>query len=145
MTPIQPVTVTDADATAHEIATLQSAIRETQKRLYELRAAFSAYMQAENSSVWTDGRVKATLKPGAPAYLVNELRAALGEIVEPEALDKLIVHGEQCRACQGTGTAPDRVDGVAANALKRRGDKYRDALDRNCVRADPSLVVEEVK
>ena len=85
------------------------------------------------------------LKPGAPTYLVNELRAALGEILEPEALNKLIVHGEQCRACQGSGTAADRVDGVVANSIKRRGDKYRDALDRNCVRADPTLVVEEVK
>jgi len=129
----------------HTIHTLKSAIRETQRLLYETTAAVLAYMQAENSTVWTDGKVTATLKPGAPTYLVNEVRAVLGEILEPEALDKLIVSGEQCRACQGSGTAADKVDGVVANSIKRRGDKYRDALDRNCVRADPQLVVEDVK
>ena len=147
-TTMQPqITVTEAtaDATAHEIVVLASAIRETQRRLYELRAAFTAYMQAENASTWTDGKRKATLKLGNPSYLVNEVRAALGEILEPEALDKLIVHGEQCRACQGSGTAADRIDSVVANSIKRRGDKYRDALDRNCVRSDPTLSVEEVK
>ena len=129
----------------HTIHTLKSAIRETQRLLYETTAAGLAYMQAENSTVWTDGKVSATLKLGNPSYLVNEVRAALGEILEPEALDKLIVHGEQCRACQGSGTAADRIDSVVANSIKRRGDKYRDALDRNCVRSDPTLSVEEVK
>ena len=147
-TAIQPqIIVTEHNVAehVHTIHTLKSAIRETQKLLYETTAAVLAYMQAENSTVWTDGKVSATLKPGAPSYLVNEVRAALGEILEPEALDKLIVHGEQCRACQGSGTAADRIDGVVANSIKRRGDKFRDALDRNCVRADPQLVVEGVK
>ena len=147
MTTLQPVTVTEstADAAAFEIATLQSAIRETQKRLFELRAAFAAYMQAEGASTWSDGKHKATLKPGAPSYLVNELRAELGEFLEPETLATLIIHGEQCRACQGTGTAPDKVDGVVARSVARRGDRYRAVLDRNCVRGDSTLVIEEVK
>ena len=139
------VTEQTIDDHVHEAHTLKSAIRETQRRLFEVQAAVLAYMQAEGSTIWTDGKLKATLKPGAPTYLVNELRAALGELLEPEALATLIIHGEQCRACQGTGTAPDRVDGVAANAIKRRGDRYRDVLDRNCVRGDSTLVVEEVR
>src|SRR3990167_994823 len=147
-TAIQPqIVVTEHNVAepAHTIHPLKPAIRETQKLLYETTAAVLAYMQAENSTVWTDGKVRATLKPGAPTYLVNELRAALGEILEPAALDQLIVHGEQCDACQGSGTAADRIDGVVANSVKRRGDKFRDALDTSCVRADPSLVVEAVK
>jgi len=147
-TAIQPqIVVTEHNVAehVHTIHTLKSAIRETQKLLYETTAAVLAYMQAENSTVWSDGKVKATLKPGSPTYLVNEVRAALGEILEPPELDKLIVSGEQCKACQGSGTAPDRIDGVIANSVKRRGDKFRDALDKNCVRADPTLTVETVK
>src|SRR3990167_6951994 len=147
-TAIQPqIVVTEHNVAEHvrTIHTLTSAIRETQRLLYETKAAVLAYMQAENSSVWSDGKVKATLKPGSPTYLVNEVRAALGEILEPPELDKLIVHGEQCRACQGSGTAADRIDGVVANSIKRRGDRYREALDKNCVRADSTLVVEAVK
>ena len=138
------VTESTADAAVFEIATLQSAIRETQRRLFELRAAFATYMQAEGASTWSDGKHKATLKPGAPSYLVNELRAELGELIDPETLATLI-HGEQCDACQGTGTAPDKVDGVVARSVARRGDRYRAVLDRNCVRGDSTLVIEEVK
>ena len=147
-TTMQPqITVTEHNVAehVHNLLIMSSAVRETQRAIYELRAAITAYMQAENSTVWTDGKVSAALKPGAPSYLVNEVRAALGEILEPEALDKLIVHGEQCRACQGSGTAADRIDGMVANSIKRRGDRYREALDKNCVRADPMLVVEAVK
>ena len=104
-----------------------------------------AYMEADEAKVWTDGRVKATKKPGDPVYSVDGLRAALGEFSDPETMAKLIVHGEQCRACQGSGTAPDRIDGVVANSVKRRGDRYREALETNCVRADPVLSVEVVK
>ena len=146
-TAIQPIIVTEHNVAehVHTIHTLKSAIREAQKRLYEPTAAVLAYMQAENSTVWTDGKVRATLKPGAPTYLVNQVQAALGEILEPEALDKLIVSGEQCKACDGSGERPPFVDGVVANSIKRRGDRYREALDKNCVRADPTLTVEAVK
>jgi len=147
-TTIQPqITVTEHNVAehVHTIHTLKSAIRETQKLLYETTAAVLAYMQAENAAEWTDGKLKATLKPGAPTYLVNELRAALGEILEPEALDKLIVEGEQCKGCAGSGVRAPRVDGTVARSLMRRGDRYRDALDTNCVRGDSSLTVEEVK
>src|SRR3990167_7035026 len=97
-TTMQPQIVTEAtaDATAHEIVVLQSAIRETQRRLYELRAAFTAYMVAENASTWSDGKRKATLTKGKPVYSVDGVRAALGEIVEPETMAKLIVENEQC-------------------------------------------------
>ena len=147
-TTMQPqITVTEHNVAehVHNLLIMSSAVRETQRAIYELRAAITAYMQAENSTVWTDGKVSATLKPGAPSYLVNEVRAALGEILEPEALDKLIVHGEQCKKCDGSGVAPDRVDGTFARVLYGRGARYKDALDRNCVRADPQLVVEGVK
>jgi len=147
-TAIQPqIVVTEHNVAehVHTIHTLKSAIRETQKLLYETTAAVLAYMQAENSTVWTDGKVRATLKLGDPVYLVDGLRAALGEITEPEAMAKLIVEGEQCKACTGSGVRAPRVDGTVANSIRRRGDRFRDALDTNCVRADPTLVVEVVK
>ena len=147
-TAIQPqIVVTEHNVAehVHTIHTLKSAIRETQRLLYETTAAVLAYMQAENSTVWTDGKVRATLKPGAPTYLVNEVRTVLGEILEPEALNKLIVSDEPCKACSSTGIRPPFVDGVVANSIKRRGDRYREALDKNCVRGDSSLSIEEVK
>ena len=147
-TAIQPqIIVTEHNVAehVHTIHTLKSAIRETQRLLYETTAAVLAYMQAENAAEWTDGKLKATLKPGAPTYLVNELRAVLGEILEPEALNKLIVSDEPCKACSSTGIRPPFVDGVVANSIKRRGDRYKSALDANCIRGDSSLSIEEVK
>ena len=146
-TAIQPIIVTEHNVAehVHTIHTLKSAIRETQKLLYETTAAVLAYMQAENSTVWSDGQLRASEKLGDPVYLVDGLRAALGEIIEPEAMAKLIVEGEQCKACTGSGIRAPRVDGTVARSLMRRGDRYREALDKNCVRADPTLVVESVK
>ena len=146
-TAIQPIIVTEHNVAehVHTIHTLKSAIRETQKLLYETTAAVLAYMQAENSTVWSDGQLRASEKLGDPVYLVDGLRAALGEITEPEAMAKLIVEGEQCKACAGSGIRAPRVDGTVARSLMRRGDRYREALDTNCVRADPTLVVEVVK
>ena len=147
-TAIQPqIVVTEHNVAehVHTIHTLKSAIRETQRLLYETTAAVLAYMQAENSTVWTDGKVRATLKLGDPVYLVDGLRAALGEITEPEAMAKLIVEGEQCKACTGSGVRAPRVDGTVARSLMRRGDRYREALETNCVRGDSALTVEAVK
>jgi len=129
----------------HTIHTLKSAIRETQKLLYETTAAVLAYMQAEGATVWTDGQLKATEKLGDPVYLVDGLRAALGEITEPEAMAKLIVEGEQCKACTGSGIRPPRVDGAVARSLMRRGDRYKAAMDASCIRGDSTLTVETVK
>ena len=145
ITPQLIVTEHNVAEHVHTIHTLNSAIRETQKLLYETRAAVLAYMQAEGATVWTDGTVKASEKLGDPVYLVDGLRAALGEITEPEAMAKLIVEGEQCKACAGSGIRAPRVDGTVARSLMRRGDRYREALDKNCVRADSTLVVETVK
>src|SRR3972149_7819148 len=125
MHPQIPVNEHNVGEHVHNLLIMSSAVRETQRAIYELRAAITAYMQAENSTVWTDGKVSATLKPGAPSYLVNEVRAALGEILEPEALDKLIVHGEQCRACQGSGTAAARLRRAGGHPGQRRGGKFR--------------------
>jgi len=146
-TTMQPQTVNEHNVGehVHNLLIMASAVRETQRAIYELRAAITAYMQAENSTVWTDGKVSATLKPGAPSYLVNEVRAALGEITEPETMAKLIIEHETCKACDGSGERPPFVDGVVANSVKRRGDRYKSALETNCVRADPVLSVEEVK
>src|SRR3990167_6226978 len=69
-TTMQPqITVTEHNVAehAHNLLIMSSAVRETQRAIYELRAAITAYMQAENSTVWTDGKVSATLKPGAPS------------------------------------------------------------------------------
>ena len=146
-TAIQPIVVTEHNVAehVHTVHTLNAAIRETQKLLYETRAAVLAYMQAEGATVWTDGQLRVTEKLGDPVYLVDGLRAALGEITEPEAMAKLIVEGEQCKACAGSGIRAPRVDGTVARSLMRRGDRYREALDKNCVRADSTLVVETVK
>lgn len=147
-TAIQPqIIVTEHNVAehVHNIHVLKSAIRESQKLLYEETAAVIAYMEADEAKVWTDGRVKATKKPGDPVYSVDGLRAALGEFSDAETMAKLIVHGEQCKKCEGSGGAPDRVDGTFARVLYGRGARYKDALDRNCVRSDPTLSVEEVK
>ena len=129
----------------HNLLIMASAIRETQRLMYETRAAVISYMEADEAKVWTDGKVKATKRLGDPEYSVDGLRAALGEFTDAETMTKLIIHGEQCKKCRGSGIAPDRVDGTYALALHGRGARYKDALDRNCVRADPTLVVETVK
>lgn len=139
--PARTLTADELTAAIDEYAVLDQAIRVTRRRLAELDAGIKGSLIAENATKFPHELYDVAILPGDPTYLVDRVIATLGEILPPADMAKLKPVPGPCKSCEGTGKAPERIDGVQANRIRRYGDRYIELLDQSCIRGEPRLKI----
>ena len=125
------------EALVRQFVLLDDAIQATRNELSEVQRELTIRLEErEATAMLVPGFDVTYVARGSRQYDPNKVRAALGELLDPESLRKLI------RAeFEETVIRPERVDGNEANRVRKLGKQFDDALNEATLPRRPVLTI----